>query len=228
MKLAFISDTHGLHRHATIPECDILFHCGDLSGRGEHHIYEDVAKWMDDPVRQHVIVPGNHDTTFESVEEKSREIFEKHGIHVLIDQGVTINGLKIWGCPWTLRFFDWAFNASPGEEMSSHLSKIPYDLDVLITHGPAYGFGDWIPGRRDLAQDVGCFPAIDGRGKSVGCPQLLNAIYEKKPRIHAYGHIHEGAGMCIMPDIETISINASFLDGKYRVKHNPVVVDYTK
>lgn len=50
-------------------------------------------------------------------------------------------------------------------------------IDIMLTHGPPYS-------RRDVALD----------GNSVGCPHTLAALARFRPRLHCFGHIHEGAG----------------------------------
>lgn len=55
-------------------------------------------------------------------------------------------------------------------------NEIPDDTDILVSHGPPFGIGDL------------CKSSL-----RVGCPMLLSAVQERvKPKIHAFGHIHEG------------------------------------
>ena len=55
---------------------------------------------------------------------------------------------------------------------------IPNDTEILITHGPPLGFGDWCKNNH--------------RG---GCLDLYNAINERiKPQYHVFGHVHESYG----------------------------------
>ena len=57
-------------------------------------------------------------------------------------------------------------------------------------------------------------------GERVGCADLLEIVKKIKPRVHAFGHIHEGYGL---KEIEgTQFINACNLDVKYRVKNDPI------
>lgn len=209
MKLVFISDTHGKHHWIdNVPECDILFHCGDMSNRGEYSIYENLNTWLKRvPAKHVVLVPGNHDLTFESDPEEARAFFTRPNTHILINQGTVIEGLKIWGSPTTRRFFDWAFMKDPGPSIQAVWDKIPDGIDVLVTHGPAFGYGGTV------------------RGEDVGCPQLFDAVLRIKPKIHAYGHIHEGAGSYVVKETGTISVNAAFMDGNYRPRHAPTVVE---
>ena len=45
--------------------------------------------------------------------------------------------------PWQPRFNDWAFNLDRGrKELAARWDAIPDDADIVVTHGPAYGFGD--------------------------------------------------------------------------------------
>lgn len=41
MKLVVISDTHGQHDKLTIPECDVLIHCGDFTPDGKYNHVRD-------------------------------------------------------------------------------------------------------------------------------------------------------------------------------------------
>ncbi|KAF2190592.1 hypothetical protein K469DRAFT_811524, partial [Zopfia rhizophila CBS 207.26] len=50
-------------------------------------------------------------------------------------------------------------------------------IDVMMTHGPPLG-------RLDKTY----------RGEPVGCEHLLRAARRCKPRLHCFGHIHEGWG----------------------------------
>ena len=69
----------------------------------------------------------------------------KH-IHYLQDSSVTIGGLKIWGSPWTLFFFDWAFNLYE-DQLREKWEEIPEDTDIIVTHGPPLGYGNKLTGK---------------------------------------------------------------------------------
>lgn len=51
------------------------------------------------------------------------------------------------------------------------------DIDVMMTHGPPMGIRD------EVARD-----------DHVGCEHLLRAVRRCRPRLHCFGHIHEGWG----------------------------------
>lgn len=77
-------------------------------------------------------------------------------------------------------------------------AQIPYNLDVLITHGPPFRILDQTaPGDAHL-----------------GCEELLKAVEEKKPKLHLFGHIHGGAGT--FENEVTRFVNAAYLNERYK------------
>lgn len=75
------------------------------------------------------------------------------------DSGITIDGVRFYGSPWTPEFYGWGFNAERGDEIAAIWRRIPTETDVLITHGPPVGIGD------------ACFD-----GQRAGCVDLLREI----------------------------------------------------
>ena len=107
------------------------------------------------------------------------------------------------------RFNDWAFSTERGEESMKLWNTIPTETDILVTHGPPLGHGDL---------------CVDGH--RAGCAALLHAVEERvKPRIHAFGHIHEGYGATT--NGETLFLNASNCNVNYNKHklHPPVYID---
>jgi Icc-related predicted phosphoesterase len=129
------------------------------------------------------------------------------GLHYLQDSGVEINGVKFWGSPWQPWFHDWAFNLKTSTQLRSKWNLIPTDTDVLLTHGPPFGILD----------------RTQRTGESVGCHELLLAVRRVSPKLHVFGHIHEGYGMKQVG--ETLFANASTCTLQYRPTNSPVVVD---
>ena len=60
-------------------------------------------------------------------------------------------------------------------------------------------------------------------GFKAGCEDLFNAIMEKKPKYHIFGHIHGGHG--IKKFMGTTFINASSCDEGYNPRNLPVVIE---
>lgn len=204
MKLVLISDTHGNHTKLGIPPCDVLVHCGDFSNVGTFEQTREFLIWMEaQPAERKILVPWNHDIFCEKSPELVREMATKRGVHFLIDERLEIDGLKFWGSPYTPTFFDWSFMEPRGPALRAHWSKIPDDTDILITHGPPQGIGDATP-----------------RGEAAGCADLLDRIMKIQPKVHVFGHIHEGRGEYRLG--ETRFINAASI-GRYL--HPPIVVE---
>ena len=210
MKITMLSDTHNKHKQITgdLPGGDLLVHSGDISSMGYEHEIREFCKWFNgiEGYTHKVFIAGNHDFGFEQQTDIEQEYKDK-GVTYLFDNDVTIDGIKFYGSPWQPEFHNWAFNLPRGEELAAKWEKIPDDVDILITHGPAYGILDYAP--------------IGGR---VGCEELYRKIVEVKPKIHVCGHIHDGYGQKTMGGIEFL--NASVLNDRYEYAHKPIVVEY--
>ncbi|MFM7024318.1 MAG: metallophosphoesterase [Flavobacteriales bacterium] len=206
MRIVFISDTHNQHSRLTLPEGDMVIHAGDISGNGSEREVADFLKWFSAlPHKHKVFIAGNHDFFIQENEGKFRSILPSNLIY-LEDELVEIEGVKIYGSPWTPTFMDWAFMKDPGEEMKKKWDLIPDKVDILLTHGPAYGTLDAIYS-----------------GLAVGCTELADAIQRVKPKYFLFGHIHEGFGSRAKG--ATQYINGAILDEKYILCNEPVVFD---
>jgi len=230
VKLVFLSDTHNKHNKLRIPECDILFHCGDWTGMGYKHEVERFAAWLDkQPARYIVVIPGNHEKTFEKCldsEESSMNWFKDHcpRAHLLIHEAVEIEGIKIFGSPYTPYFFNWAWNAGRTMIEAAQVfkpfigdlwNKIPSDTQILITHGPPYGILDFCP---DWVQK--------DKLVSVGCAELLKRVQQlNKLEIHAFGHIHLKGGN-IQEHGGVKFINAAICDESYNPTNSIIEINY--
>jgi hypothetical protein len=156
------------------------------------------------PHRHKVVIAGNHDGCLEADPSLAEELFA--GCHYLFDSGATIAGLSMWGAPWQPWFLDWAFNLPRGEPLREKWSHIPDGLDVLLTHGPPFGVLD-----------------TTVRGDRVGCEELLVAVDRARPRIHVFGHIHEGYG--VERRGATLHVNASTCTVGYEPTNAAIVID---
>ncbi len=208
MKFTFISDTHGKHELIRLPAGDVLVHAGDFSMRGSLPEVETFLRWFEEQPFQHrILVAGNHDFLAEREPGIFRALIPDSIIY-LEDSGVEIDGVRIWGSPITPWFFDWAFNRQRGADIRRHWDLIPDDTDLLITHGPPYGILD------EVLRDP----------RPVGCRDLLRRAEQVQPRVHVFGHIHEGYGR--LRHNSTLYINASVLDVRYQPVNKPVRLDW--
>src|SRR3990167_5916493 len=131
-KIMCISDTHRQENEVIIPECDIFIHSGDFD------LYElqDVIKlnkWLGTlPATYKIITAGNHDFFSQSHEVLTREHLTN--AYLLINESLTINGIKFYGSPITPTFGNWAWMADRGNRIKRYWDEIPVDTDFLITH----------------------------------------------------------------------------------------------
>lgn len=208
MHLTLISDTHGQHDQLNLQGSDMLIHAGDICNRGSESEVVAFLNWFKNQNYKHkIFIAGNHDWFFERATiEQIQEIIPKEVIY-LKDSGVCIDGINIWGSPIQPTFFDWAFNRDRGAAIDNHWQLIPKNTDILITHGPPFGI---------LDQTM--------RGEAVGCEMLFKKVNEIKPKLHVFGHIHEGYGL--IDKENTTFVNASVLDIRYNLRNEPVTIQY--
>ena len=224
MRIVAISDTHLFHEdrglrkaeQIEVPDGDILIHAGDATFKGYLREIDRFAMWFHSlPHRHKIFIAGNHELGLEDNPVDAERHLQGYSFledqnikvcHYLNENEVTVEGLRIYGSPWTPRFFDWAFNADRGPKIKQHWDKIPDGIDILVTHGPPFGHGD-----------------LTISNGHQGCEELALAVARVKPKLHIFGHIHPGYGVTRNDD--TIFINASTCDESYAPTHPPVVID---
>jgi Icc-related predicted phosphoesterase len=221
-----------------LPGGDLLIHSGDISSLGRKSEVERFVKWFNDidNYTNKVFIAGNHDMTFdreqllrdklayfegkteydtECAEGKPDWLKELLGIHLrpnvsyLENSDVTIDGIKIWGSPVTPSFgYGWAFNKDRGYDINEVWNTIPMDTDIVITHGPIYGYCD----------------RTSREGLNVGCADLYHRLNEVKPQLHFSGHIHEAYGY--RNTDWGYAFNGCNCDLSYLVNNKPMTFDY--
>jgi Icc-related predicted phosphoesterase len=218
-RITTISDTHNKHNQITpfLPGGDILIHAGDISSMGYKHEITEFCKWFDkiDNYDLKVFIAGNHDYGFEERVNEAMEIVNSYKtITYLQDDWIgfqkdNLKEIRIWGSPWQPEFYNWAFNLPrKGKELEEKWNLIPEDTDILITHGPSYGYVD----------------TVIGSYEHLGCELLNDRINVVKPDIHICGHIHSGYGYTT--NGKTHFINASVLSEGYLFTQKPITFDY--
>ncbi|WP_216327473.1 metallophosphoesterase family protein [Deinococcus aestuarii] len=207
MRLVCIADTHGLHDQVRLPPGDVLLHAGDVSCHGRLDEIGRFLSWFGrvGDFRHRVMIAGNHDFAFERTPHLAEGLIPDN-VTYLKDSGVELDGVRFWGSPVTPEFMRWAFNRTD-EELRQHWGQLPAGVDVVVTHGPPRGVLD-----RVLPE-----------GQAVGCPHLGWVIEHLRPRVHVFGHIHEGYGREKRGGVQYL--NAAVCDARYRVSQPPQVVD---
>jgi len=204
LRLVALADTHLYHEGLAVPDGDVLVHAGDLLQHGSLDELERAAAFLRAlPHATKVIVAGNHEVCLEKRAAEARALLS--GMIYLEDEAREIDGLVFYGSPWQPKFRIWAFGAARGPELASKWAKIPDRVDVLVTHGPPYGFGDRIHWA--------------GLDRHVGCRDLLARVREVKPRLHVFGHIHQDRGRWV--EGPTTFVNVTTSEGE----HPATVID---
>lgn len=225
MRILALSDLHGcLIPLDKIEPADLCLISGDIcphfgkSRAGSIEDYLGQAQWLSSvfkpwidslPVKQTYFCWGNHDFVGEKLHLLPSFANPKNKVNCVQDDFIVYKGLKIWFSPWSLYFFNWAFNAPEenGEKWLEELyAKIPNDTDIIVSHGPPHGFGD-------LTQTL----------ESVGSLALYNKIIEINPKLLVCGHIHCSSGLYKLNN--TNIINASVLDEKYELVNNGTYIE---
>jgi hypothetical protein len=117
LRFVCISDTHNKHEETILPEGDVLIHAGDFSNRGQEDEIVAFNEFLKSEKLQNfkhkIFISGNHELSFPS---KGKEEIERlfAGSTYLEDSGIEIEGIKIWGTPWTS--VNMAFHCNPQSE----------------------------------------------------------------------------------------------------------------
>jgi Icc-related predicted phosphoesterase len=206
-KIVAISDLHGTLPQ--IPPCDLLLIGGDICPISNHDplfqaswLQVDFRQWLATlAARKMVYIAGNHDFVFEQLPQLvPRDLPATY----LQDQRLEWEGLRIWGTPWQPWFHDWAFNLYESD-LEKKWARIPDDTDIVVVHGPPFGYGDGVPKRDGI--------------RRTGSPSLLKRIREVGPKLAVFGHIHEGRGEWQIG--RTVLANVTILDAQYRHVYEP-------
>jgi len=213
-KIVCISDTHCQLNQVKVPDGDILIHCGDWTMLGEQQEIIAFGKHLRKlPHKHKIIIPGNHDLTF----DKHHKKFHKDRLKWLnmdkrtqlkINESFILEGIHFYasslvppiGNPYRI----WAFESNEIYRLETY-SQINSHIDILISHSPPRGIMD---------------------GSHCGCKALKYLVDTKKPQYHVFGHYHEGYGITKIN--ETTFVNASICTREYKATNKPLVIEVEK
>lgn len=228
MDLTLISDLHGFQ--PDLPGGDLLIVAGDLTANDTLAQINQFKDWTISEMSKYkkiIVIGGNHDNWLSRKEffNPNRDSWDHPHLCYLEDSGTEFEGLKIWGSPWT-HWFDGvnphctAFMTKSSEELASKWALIPDDVDILITHSPPYGI-------LDEAEHI----YMHGDGyENCGSTSLRDRLEKIHPKLHVFGHIHEGAGKLVFKrpgfgdENNTLCVNASIMDLNYKPNNKPIRV----
>lgn len=229
MKICAISDLHG--ELPIIPPCDLLIVAGDICvdkigrfvARQDPVLQKDwfnrVARpyLLSAPAKHRVVTFGNHDFCGQHCSFASdRPAHAKtSAMQIVMDDltHVTVGSqtVSIWMSPWSPPFFQWAFMADE-DRLADLYAQIPAGIDILVSHGPPYGYGD-------TAKDMDSSKIIH-----VGSKALRGEIDRINPKILICGHIHGAYGH--YQNGTTDIYNVSVVDERYKMVHKPTMIEF--
>ena len=211
-KVVAITDTHNQHEALTLdeklPEGDVIIHAGDATNKGKLDELIPFLDWFGNlPYKYKVYVPGNHD--FHVDDALVRILCRDQDIIYLCNDGKYLQAegkrdLLIYGAPVHPNFKD---DTKDLGDLGAE--DIPDGLDILITHVPPYGIFD------EVCENF--------KQKYLGNYQLLQAVGNKKPKYHVFGHVHPGYGKKNWGD--TIYINACICNNHLIPINLPIVFE---
>lgn len=194
-----------------IPECDLLLIGGDVLPR-RLDLLPFFAEWLERQLARHIVgVAGNHDFVAKQHEAEVRAL----PWHYLCNEAVEIDGMVVWGSPYSLPFMNWAFMAAE-HELKEMYAAIPEETEIVLCHGPAAGLNDKVHG-----------------GYGVGSRALRERVQQLPIlRLLVTGHIHEAYGETSLitgwdgAGVATgfRCVNASYLNAAYQAKNAPIEV----
>jgi hypothetical protein len=228
MRIGAISDQHGFL--PVIPQCDLLIIAGDVCPDGfgrqvaaqtpqlqQDWFDREVRPWLArSPATHKVLTWGNHDWCGETCDFSADEppAGLSTTLQIVIDQTANVSvgdrQITLWASPWSNQFGYWAFMRRP-EALAEVYRAIPEGIDIVVSHQPAFGYGDEVPDFRT------------GLASHQGSRELLAAIDRVKPTVLICGHIHEGHGQFVHNG--TRIFNVSVVDEYYQLVHAATVLD---
>lgn len=228
MKVTALSDCHGLLLPIEEFEpCELVCICGDISPLNIQANHRKMRKWLINefkpwceslPCDKVIFVAGNHDHIATNV-DFMYTVFPKDGkVTYLFHENYIYTSREgkeysIFGTPYCKLFGNWAF-MELDDRLLELYSDIPYNLDILLVHDQAYGYGDCL--------EIGSAPWADG--SHIGNKPLARAVLEKQPRYMFTAHLHSCMHDCIEIG-STKRYNVSIKDERYDPVYDPLVLD---
>ncbi|KAL8739559.1 MAG: hypothetical protein Q9190_007652 [Brigantiaea leucoxantha] len=256
-RFCLISDTHTQDlfpaddtKHAyrePLPSVDVLLHAGDITKMGYIVEYERMLRLLKKADAElKIVIAGNHDITLDRTYYNTigkrmmhRNIAEDTDLIrdmwtgsearaagiVYLEEGIRTfelsNGARftIYTSPYQPEFCGWAFPYERNEdrfnpESALSVNPIPAwpQIDIMLTHGPPYGILD----------------ETQRNDENVGCEHLRQAVRRCRPRLHCFGHIHEGWGAERMPWANEEESRMVDIDKTETLKNGAAHVDLTE
>lgn len=184
MRICAFSDLHGVL--PVLPDADLYLCAGDICpnfhARDRAHQADLQLKWFKENW-----IPWRGDRTIHFTLGNHDYLDPSRLADCLIDDLVYAEGLAIWFTPWSNLFgCGWAWMREP-DGLRPIYEAIPDGIELIVTHGPPYGYGD-------MVEAQSWYPRYPLEDPHLGNRDLMQAIVRIKPEIVICGHIHTGHG----------------------------------
>jgi multisite-specific tRNA:(cytosine-C5)-methyltransferase len=204
LQVMIISDTHGEDLdYSELPPVDVAIHCGDLTEESKLEEFRTAINTLQTiQATVKLVIAGNYDFTLDEPtfrqklvtadldDDLVRETYGDFGeAGRLLDSVADIKYLRegthrielknhapltVYASPYTASKSDWGFTYDPEKD---HQWDIQMGTDIVITHSPPRGILDMTDSRH-----------------RAGSASLFAAVASARPKLHCFGHIHEGWG----------------------------------
>ena len=205
MRVCCIADLHG-QLPPDVPECDLLLIAGDICPDdeiiGQLFVREMLKPWLERQAAGRIVaVAGNHDVAA----FRNPALMRALPWIYLENTYAEIEGLLVTGSAWTPGA-GWPFTL-PDERLADLWAQIPTNTDILLLHGPPFGYFD-----------------LTDSGQHLGSASL-GARLQQLPRLKLLccGHVHESYGRGTLASGAQI-VNASLCDLDYHLVNPPIVI----
>jgi predicted phosphodiesterase len=216
VRFLIISDTHGNELPSTLPECDVLLHCGDFTEDGSpESIVRALQALGKTKAELKLVIAGNHEISMDGiyylaeggsavdversctlVSSESTSEASKNGVTILeegthtftLSSGASFN---IYTSPYTPVYGASGFQYPTNEDRYNPPGTSPSWAHNVGTETST------IPENVDIVMTHGPSQYIldsTSDGRSAGCGHLRRAIERVKPKLHCFGHVHTGYG----------------------------------
>jgi hypothetical protein len=230
-RIVHFSDTHNLLRRQSrktlLPEGDILIHSGGFTSNGTAEEMARFDRWLaavSDIYKYRVVVPGLNDVKQCGNHLDFVKTHLPHATHVLCDSEETVLGIRIFGAAWhhhqhpqsiSHRLSGTNILQPNRSHVDDHnrFDEIPAGIDILVSHGAAYGKLDYSDVRFCMPPDQHDYYNARRRGSFLGdgdppmlnrkgSRELLKAIVRTKCGLHLHGMAAEARGVMYSHEIK--------------------------
>ena len=164
---------------------------------------EDFNNWLGEvrPLFKEIyVIGGNHDEVLDKMDNVEIKKVLSNGKY-LLNEGFEYKGLKIFATPLSEKSYH-------GDSKNTTFQSIDFMSSTVRTC-------------RNYNKNKCGESGIDILLTHGLCKDLVN---ELKPKLHLYGHHHSSYGVNISSD-EVLSICATIMDRRYKIRNPPIVVD---